>query len=129
MTELDLKTNRIILFGRPETNKISQRFQNSFPIKFENNKFTWQRTIFDQPTQGVAQIVENPLDSLSMIILYAGLSGDATQKICDISEWQQELDGSLMIDLNSSYIIYDGYNKLVTGFWKDTSSALVWNFE
>lgn len=129
VTELDLKTNRIILFGRPETNKISQRFQNCFPIKFENDKFTWQRTIFDQPTQGVAQIVKNPLDSLSMIILYAGLSGDATQKICDISEWQQELDGSLMIDLNSSYIIYDGYNQLATGFWRDTSSALVWNFE
>ena len=129
VTEQDLKTKRIILFGRPETNKITQRFQDSFPIKFEKDKFTWQGVTYDQPTQGVAQIVENPLDTQSMIILYAGLSGDATQKICDKSEWQQELDGFFIIDLNTSYIIYDQYNKLASGDWEDSDSDLVWNFE
>jgi len=64
-----------------------------------------------------------------MIILYAGLSDDATQKICDKSEWQQALDGSFLIDFNTSYIMYDGYNKLTSGYWKDINSDLVWNFE
>lgn len=125
----DLRNERVILFGRPETNKISQRFQDSFPIKFENNKFTWQGTTFDLPTQGVAQIVENPLDTQSMIILYAGLSGKATQNICDKSEWMKELDGWFLIDLNTSYIIYDEHKKLVSGDWEDVNRELVWNFE
>jgi len=125
----DLKTRCVILFGRPETNKITQRFQDSFPIKFENDKFTWQVTTYDQPSQGVAQIVENPFDTQSMIILYAGLSGDATQKICDKSEWRKELDGWFIIDVDTSYIIYDRYKKLASGDWEDFNSDLVWNFE
>lgn len=129
VNEDDLKTRCVILFGRPETNKITQRFQDNFPIKFENDKFTWQGITYDQPSQGVAQIVENPFDTQSMIILYAGLSGDSTQKICDKSEWRQELDGSFIIDVNTSYIIYDRYKKLASGDWEDFNSDLVWKFE
>jgi hypothetical protein len=127
--EDDLKTGCIILFGRPETNKITQRFQESFPIKFEKNKLSWQKTTYDKPTEGVAQIISNPLDPQNMIVLYAGLSGDATQKICDKSEWRQELDGSFLIDFNASYIIYEQHNKLTSGNWEDFKSDLVWNFE
>lgn len=126
--EADFNTKRVILFGRPETNKITQRFQDGFPIRFEKDKFTWQGVTYDKPTQGVAQIVENPLDTQSMIILYAGLSGDATQKICDKVEWREDLDG-FIIDVNSSYIIYDRYKKLASGDWEDSDSDLVWNFE
>lgn len=129
VNEEDLKAQRIILFGRPETNKITQRFQNNFPVTFEKDKFTWQGSTFDQPTQGVAQVIENPLNSKSMIILYAGLSGDATQQICDNSKWPEELNGSLLIDLNASYIIFDNYKKLISGNWEDFNSSLVWNFE
>ena len=125
----DLGTKCIVLFGRSETNKITQRFQDSFPIKLENNKFTWQGNTYDQPTQGVAQIVENPLDNQSMIILYAGLSGDATLKVCDKSEWPEELDGYLLIDVNTSYVIYDNHKKLISGDWEDFNSNLVWNFK
>jgi len=64
-----------------------------------------------------------------VINLYAGLSGDATLKVCDKSEWQQELDGYYIIDLNTSYIIYDQHNKLVSSDWEDSDSDLVWNFE
>jgi len=129
VNEADLKTKCVILFGRPETNKITQRFQDSFPIRFEKDKFTWQGTTYDQPSQGVAQIVENPFDTQSMIILYAGLSADATQKICDKSEWRKELDGWFIIDVDTSYIIYDRYKKLASGDWEDFNSDLVWNFE
>jgi len=128
VNEEDLKTRCVILFGRPETNKITQRFQDKFPIKFEKDKFTWQGITYDQPTQGVAQIVENPFDTQSIIILYAGLNGDATQKICDKSEWKKELDGWFIIDVNSSYIIYDLYRKLASGDW-ETDADLLWKFE
>ncbi len=31
----DLKSKCVILFGRPETNRISQQFKDNFPVKFE----------------------------------------------------------------------------------------------
>jgi len=75
VTENDLQKS-LILFGRPETNKIARRFHNSFPIKFEKNRFSWQGVVYNRPTQGVAQIIENPLDHTNTVNLYAGLSGD-----------------------------------------------------
>jgi transglutaminase-like putative cysteine protease len=128
VTEDDLRKS-LILFGRPETNKIAQRFSNNFPVKFDKNKFTWQGTIYNRPTQGVAQIIENPLDHQKVINLYAGLSGDATLKVCDKSEWLKELDGWLLIDVNASYVIYDNHKELISGDWEDLNSDLVWNFK
>jgi transglutaminase-like putative cysteine protease len=128
VTEDDLRKS-LILFGRPETNKITQRFHNCFPIKFRNKKFTWQGNTYSQPTQGVAQIIENPFNPQNMINLYAGLSGDATLKVCDKSEWMKELDGRLLIDVNTSFVIYDNHKKLISGDWEDSDSDLVWNFK
>jgi transglutaminase-like putative cysteine protease len=129
VTADDLKKMSIVLFGRPETNKITQQFRESFPVRFERNSFTWQGTTYDRPAQGVAQIIENPLDPQGLIILYAGLSGDATQEICDKTEWQKELDGQLLIDANFSYIIYENHTKLASGDWEDLNSTLVWTFK
>jgi len=128
VTEDDLRKS-LILFGRPETNKITQRFHNCFPVKFEKKKFTWQGNRYSQPTQGVAQIIENPFNPQNMINLYAGLSGDATLKVCDKSEWMKELNGWLLIDVNTSYVIYDNHKKLISGDWEDSDSDLVWNFK
>jgi len=128
VTENDLRKS-IILFGRPETNKIAQRFSDNFPVKFEKDTFTWRDSVYELPTQGVALIIENPLDSRNTINLYAGLSGDATLKVCDKSEWQEELDRWFLIGLNASYIIYDGHKRLLSGDWEDTESNLVWNFK
>jgi len=116
--EAYLKNKCVILFGRPNTNKIAQRFQDSFPIKFEKDKFTWQGTTYDQPSQGVAQIVENPNNPKNLVILYAGLSGDATQKFCDL----------YLYDANASYVIFDQDKQLVSGDWK-VDSDLYWNFK
>jgi len=115
----DLKSKCVILLGRPETNKISQQFKDIFPIKFEEDKFTWQGITYDQPTQGVAQIVENPLDPESKIVLYTGLSGDATQKFCDL----------YLYDADASYVIFDRDKQIVSGDWEDYENDLIWNFE
>jgi len=98
---------------------ISQQFKNLFPIKIDEDKFTWQGITYDQPVQGVAQIIENPLDPESDIVLYTGLSGDATQKFCDL----------YLYDADASYVIFDSDKQLVTGDWEDTDVDLVWKLE
>jgi transglutaminase-like putative cysteine protease len=128
VNEEDLNTSCLVLFGRPETNLIAQQFKDSFPIEFNGSVFTFQGVNYDQPTQGAAQIVENPIDPKRMIVLYAGLSDKSTQIICDKSEWEKELDDWFLIDLNSSYIVFDGHKKLVSGDWEGFDSNLAWEF-
>lgn len=115
----DLKSKCVFLFGRPETNKITQQFVDIFNIKFDKDKFTWGGITYDQPTQGVAQIAENPLDPESVIVMYTGLSGDATKKFCDL----------YLYDADASYIFFNHDKQLVSGDWEEVDSDLVWNFE
>ncbi|MBW1932809.1 MAG: hypothetical protein JRI56_07310 [Deltaproteobacteria bacterium] len=117
----DLKSKCVFLFGRPETNKITQQFRDIFNIKFDEDRFTWQETTYDLPTQGVAQIIKSPVDPQSVVVLYAGLSGDATQRFCDL----------YLYDADASYVIFDRDKEIVSGDWEvdEVDSDLVWNFE
>jgi hypothetical protein len=119
VNEADLKTKYIVLFGRPETNKITQQFKDIFPIKFDEDKFTWQGVTYAHPTHGVAQIVETPNDPQTRMIMYAGLSPEATQKF-----WYLYL-----YDTEASWVIFDGDKELVSGDWKNYDDGLIWNFE
>jgi len=114
----DLDSECLVFFGRPETNKIAQRFKDNFPIKFNGNKFTWQGVVYDRPTQGVAQIVENPNGPQSLLIMYAGSSPEATQKFCDLHLYR----------VDASYVIFDGSKVLLRGDW-EVESGLVWRLD
>jgi len=118
VNEADLKTKCVFLIGRPETNKIAQQFKDIFPIKFDSGKFTWQGTTYDQPTLGVAQIVENPNNAQGLMMMYAGLSPEATLKFCDL----------YLYDADASFVIFDTDKELLRGDWEDVDSNLYWNF-
>ena len=119
VNDADLKTGCVLLIGRPETNKIAEMFKDIFPIKLDKNQFTWQGITYAQPTQAVAQIAENPGGTHNLIIMYAGLSPEATQKSAYLS----------LISADRSYVIFDGDKQLVAGDWQDVDSNLYWNFD
>ena len=119
MNDADLKTKCIFLIGRPQTNKVAQKFKDNFPIKFDGAMFTWQGMTYDKPTQGLGQIIQNPNNAQGLIIMFAGLSPEVTLKLYDL-EWY---------DSDSSYVIFDGDNQLLSGDWEDADSNLYWNFD
>ncbi|HUV64752.1 MAG TPA: hypothetical protein VMW24_12700, partial [Sedimentisphaerales bacterium] len=92
---------------------------DSFPIKFDGARFTWQGITYDKPTQRLHQIIENPNCAQGLMIMYAGLSPEATLKMRDLESY----------DSDSSYVIFDGDKQLVTGDWEDVDSNLYWNFD
>jgi transglutaminase-like putative cysteine protease len=106
VNEADLEKRCIFLFGRPEANKITQQLKNAFPIRLENSKFTWQGKTYDKPTHSVAQIINNPDNPKNLIVLYAGLSDDATQKLWDLTYYA-----------SASYVIFDKDEELTRGGW------------
>ncbi len=116
VNEIDLKSKCIFLIGRPETNRIVREFEDHFPIKFDGGKFTWQETTYKEPTQGVAQIIINPNKPEQLIVMYAGLSPEATLKFCDL----------YLYDADASYVIFDGDKQVSTGGWEDIDSNLCW---
>jgi transglutaminase-like putative cysteine protease len=121
VNEADLKTKCIILIGRPETNRIAREFKDNFPIKFHGAKLAWQGITYDKQTQAVAQIVQNPRDTSSLMIMNAGLSPEATRKFPVLYLFK---GGG-----NNSYIIFDGDKQLLKGAWEDVDSNLYWSFD
>jgi transglutaminase-like putative cysteine protease len=119
VNDADLKTKCVFLIGRPETNRIAQQFKDSFPIKFDGARFTWQGITYDKPTQRLHQIIENPNCAQGLMIMYAGLSPEATLKMRDLESY----------DSDSSYVIFDGDKQLVTGDWEDVDAHLYWSFD
>jgi len=119
VNDADLKTKCVFLIGRPETNRITQRFKDRFPIKFDGTRLIWRETRYDKPTQGVAQVIDNPVDGKGLMVMYAGLSPEATLKLYDLE----------LYDSDSSYVIFDGDRQLLTGDWEDVDSNLYWNFD
>jgi hypothetical protein len=83
---------------------------------------------YTEPSQGVAQVVEQPWDHQGVIVLYGGPSGEATRDECGKSEWCQELGGSFLIDLDASYVTHDSRQRLASGDWDALDSDLVWAF-
>ena len=104
----DLNTECIVLFGRPATNKISQRFENLFLIKFNEDKFYYQGVVYSKRSQGVAQITTHPLLQKGQLIQYAGLSAEAMLHFGDL----------YLYDAYNSYVIYDGDEEILSGDWE-----------
>lgn len=119
VNEADLKTKCVVLIGRPETNKLTRQFSNIFPIKFDEDKFIWQGVTYSEPSQGVAQIIKNPNNAHGLMMMYAGLSPEATQEFPD----------SYVGCADRSYVIFDGDRQLVRGDWEDADSNLYWKFD
>jgi hypothetical protein len=88
-------------------------------MKFDKNTFTWQGVTYAQPTQAIAQIAENPGGAHNLIIMYGGLSPEATQEFPD----------SYVGRADRSYVIFDGDRQLLTGDWEEVDSDLVWKFD
>jgi transglutaminase-like putative cysteine protease len=117
-TPADLDAECLILIGRPAVNKITERFQGRFPIKFEGAKFTWQGKVYDQATQGVIAVVDEGRSSRRLTMLFAGLGAEASRDFGAIN--MRRLFNT------ASYLIYDGNKCVLSGEWENADPDLVW---
>jgi len=115
--DADLKSKCVFLIGRPETNRVAERFKDSFPIKLDRARFAWQGTTYDRPTQGVAQVIESPINGEGLMVMYAGLSPEAMLKLYDL----------YLYDSDCSYVIFDGDKQSAAGDWEDADAGLYWS--
>jgi hypothetical protein len=114
----DLNTECIVLIGRPSTNKITQRYNDLFPIKFKGDKFYHQGLVYSKPSQGLAQIIEHPILLKGQLIQYSGLSAEAMLHFGDL----------YLSDTSNSYVIYDGEKKIISCDW-EVNGDLLYKFK
>jgi Phospholipase B len=77
-TDEELKTNHVLLIGRPETNRITKRFAGAVPVKFGHGSFTVQEDVYAHARSAVLAAGENPLDRRFSMVVVAGLDASST---------------------------------------------------
>ncbi len=71
VTEEDIARHNLILYGGPETNRVTARVAGDLPVKFDKGRFTVGKAIYDEPTHCVAFIHPNPLNPRKYVIVLA----------------------------------------------------------
>lgn len=83
VTDADLKGKHVALVGRPATNAVAKRFAAAFPATFGDASFKVGAEDYAHEGTAVVAAGVNPLDPRYSAVLVAGLSADATYRLCD----------------------------------------------
>ena len=77
-TEAELKSNHLLLIGRPDSNTLVERFRKNLPITFGSRSFVVRGKTYAHPGSAVVVAADNPLNSRFSMVVLAGLSAEAT---------------------------------------------------
>jgi hypothetical protein len=74
----DLSSHHILLIGRPDSNAVAARLAGALPVKFAAASFICRDEPYAHPATAVIAAGPNPLDRRYEVVLFAGLSAEAT---------------------------------------------------
>jgi hypothetical protein len=83
VTDADLKGRHVALVGRPATNTLTKRFADTFPVTFGDASVTVGGELYAHEGTAVVAAGTNPLDGRFSLVVLAGLSADATFRLCE----------------------------------------------
>ncbi len=78
VTDEELKTNHLLLIGRPETNRVSKRLASAVPVKFGRGSFTVDGVVYAHARTAMLAAGENPLERRFSLVMIAGLDAAST---------------------------------------------------
>ena len=81
VTEADLKKNHLLLIGRPDSNRLVERFQRDLPITFGSRSFVVHGDIYAHPGSAVVAAAPSPIDARYSVVVIAGLDAASTLKV------------------------------------------------
>lgn len=80
VSQEQLKTHHLLLIGRPAANGITAASQETLPVQFGDASFELRGESYAHPASAVVCTGDNPFDSRYQVVVYAGLSADATRR-------------------------------------------------
>jgi hypothetical protein len=78
VTDKELKTNNVVLVGRPSTNVVAARYAARFPVHFDRQSFDVRGEVYSHPESVVIVAADNPMNPRYSMVMIAGLSTLAT---------------------------------------------------
>jgi hypothetical protein len=78
ITDEDLRSHHLLLIGRPDSNRLVERFRSALPIDFGARSFTVRNETYAHAGSAVIVAGENPANARYSVLVLAGLSADAT---------------------------------------------------
>jgi hypothetical protein len=78
VTEAALKSNHVLLIGRPDTNRLVERFRQALPIAFGSRSFVVRGKTYANAGSAVIAAAANPLNRCRSLVVVAGLAAEAT---------------------------------------------------
>jgi hypothetical protein len=81
--DADLTGRHVVLVGRPATNRIADRFAAAFPVTFGAGSIAVGDEVFAHDGTAVVAAGTNPQSPRYSAVLVAGLSADATYRVCE----------------------------------------------
>lgn len=78
VTDDDLKSHHVLLIGRPAANSVTARCADTLNVKFGSQSFVIGKETYAHPKSAVLFAAENPQSNRYSLVVYAGLSADAT---------------------------------------------------
>jgi hypothetical protein len=78
VSEDDLRSHHLLLVGRPDSNRIVERFRAGLPVGFGPRSFTARHQSYAHALSAVLAAAPNPLDRHYSVVVVAGLSAEAT---------------------------------------------------
>lgn len=77
-TSDDLNHHHLLLVGRPDSNAVAAKYATAAPVRFGPASFTLRGETYAHPGTAVIAAGGNPLNPRFELVLFAGLSADAT---------------------------------------------------
>jgi hypothetical protein len=83
VTDDDLRSRHLLLVGRPDSNRVVERFRDALPVTFGWRSVVVRGTTYAHAGSGVIAATANPLNPRYSAVVLAGLSAEATTRTPD----------------------------------------------
>jgi hypothetical protein len=102
VTDADLRTHHVLLIGRPDSNRLVQRFQGALPIRCGQGSFTVRQDVYAHPGSAVVVAAANPLNPRYSLVVVMGLSAAATLQAAPELVWQGHPAAEILVFPNKA---------------------------
>jgi hypothetical protein len=97
VTDNELRDHHLLLVGRPDSNRIVERFNDAFPVKFGWRSFSIRGDTFAHAGSAVLVAAANPLNPRFSTVILAGLSAEATTRTPELIYHKDAVGADVMI--------------------------------
>ncbi len=108
LTEKEIRSHNLLLFGTPQSNALIQRFAASLPIEFGPGSLRICGRVFKGKQVSVLAVFPHPLNPSRYVAIHGGVTPDAIT-----------CGSHFNLLLLPDYLVYDGDKMLAWGFWNN----------